>query len=99
MLGCERGLPDMNRLSALCLALMLAACASTPAPAPASPPQTALPPPVKQVCIPVTPWTMQQQADLANALAPIPETSPIVRLLLDWEKMRDEAKACIKARR
>lgn len=86
----------MRHLSVLCLALMLGACASTPAPAPAS---ATLPPPVKQVCITPALWTMQQQADLANALAPIPQASAIWVLELDWQRMRDEANACLKAQR
>lgn len=66
----------------LILTLALAACAS--------------PPPVvtKAVCPPVQKWSRADQLDLANALAPIPESSLIWRMQGEWQTLRDELKAC-----
>ena len=66
-------------LMALCVAL--AACAGTPAP--------------KVTCIPLTPYTKDQQAQIADALE---TASPLlVGVALDWERMRDADRACLAA--
>lgn len=39
-------------------------------------------------------WSPQDQTALASSLAPLPPDSPIIRLALDWQEMRDKLRAC-----
>lgn len=71
--------------------LWVSGCNSTPPP-PA-------PVPIKQVCIPVTPWSAEQQAKLATALQPLPRDSVVFAVVEDWIGMRRAAMACATANR
>ena len=67
----------------LCAAISLAGCGTTPPPAPAQP-----------ICPPFRAWSDADLASLGNALQPIPEGSPIMRMALDWRRYYGDAKAC-----
>lgn len=68
--------------AALILCLFLGGCV-TPIASPA-------------VCPPVTPWSPQEQQNLALALQPFPGDSPLWMLEKDWQTMRDDLRACQK---
>lgn len=71
----------MRHLSALAICLLVAACATTQ-------------PPIATGCPALRTWTIAGQAALATALTPIPESSPVWDMERDWQRMRDEIKAC-----
>lgn len=75
------------RLAILPVLLILAGCATDSPPAPATAPITV-------VCPSLRVWTKDQQAALATALDPIPETSPIWSAIRDWTVLRTQAVAC-----
>lgn len=100
----------MTRIAALSLTLALAACTSAPTPPPPVALDTlmansqAVPAPkpqiiVKQVCITTRNWTKAELHALKLALTPIPETSPIMTMALDWNRMRDDVAACVASQR
>lgn len=72
------------KLAVSVLALLLAGCAAKPID-------------VTLACPPLRAWTAQEQKDLAAALAPVPQSSPIWTLELDWQATRDAIRACQKA--
>jgi hypothetical protein len=93
----------MIRVATLSLALALAGCMSAPNPPPVTLDQLGLaseaPPPtpkivVQQVCITVKPWDANA---LKLALAPIPASSPIMTMAIDWNRMRRDAMTCVAA--
>lgn len=67
---------------AICVMLVLSACTS---------PETTL---QANVCPVPEYWSSQDQTALASSLAPLPPDSPIIRLALDWQEMRDKLRAC-----
>jgi hypothetical protein len=71
----------------LCAALALSACATSPNPQPTTAP----------VCAPFRAWSDDDLKSLGQALAPIPEGSPIMRMALDWRRYYGDAKACASA--
>lgn len=72
--------------SAILVCIALAGCAATPAPVSAPAPQL--------VCPPFRPWSDADLKALGQALEPIPENSPIMRMALDWRRYYGDAKAC-----
>lgn len=52
---------------------------------------------VKTECLPLTPYTQAQQQALANAMvaAGLDDNSPIAQAIVDYERMRDEDRACL----
>lgn len=69
---------------ALFAALALSACVTSPKPQP----------PPAAVCAPFRAWSDADLKSLGQALAPIPEGSPIMRMALDWRRYYGDAKAC-----
>jgi hypothetical protein len=47
----------------------------------------------------VTPLPDQQQDAIVAAERKLPDDSPLIPALVDWHRMRDEARACAKAAR
>jgi hypothetical protein len=74
----------MRRLILLPLLLGLAGC---PGVAPID---------IQTACPPLRAWSAADQKALADALAPIPESSPLWALEKDWGQMRDAIRACQK---
>lgn len=75
----------MRHFTALLALFLLVGC-STPAPID-----------VTIACPPLRTWTPVEQAALAKALQPIPESSPIWLMSKDWLAMRDVIRACQKS--
>lgn len=65
---------------AIALCLVLAACQ------PAAP--------VIQTCIPVTPWTPEQQRQILDAEKALPSDSILIPVLMDYSALRAQARAC-----
>jgi hypothetical protein len=77
----------------LCAVLSLAGCSSAPQ-APSAPK------PVAQiVCPPLRAWSGADLKALAEALAPVPDNSIIMRMALDWRRYYGDAKACGSAQK
>jgi hypothetical protein len=74
------------RVILLGAALALAGCSSAPAIAPK--------PQVQLVCPPFRAWSGADMKALADALAPVPDNSIIMRMALDWRRYYGDAKAC-----
>jgi hypothetical protein len=72
----------------VCAGLALAGCGSLSAPDRA-PPQAAA-----RICPAFRAWSEADLKALAQALAPIPEDSVIMRMALDWRRYYGDAKAC-----
>lgn len=53
---------------------------------------------VVAVCPPVKAYTRAQQAALAQAMATIPDGGPLALAMLDYEQLRDAARACAGAK-
>lgn len=70
----------MARLSLLAL-LALAGCAGQPIVS-------------KAVCPSVKPFSAAWQHELGQALSALPQNSPIIDMSTDWQRMRDELRAC-----
>jgi hypothetical protein len=91
----------MIRPLAIAACLALCACSTHSAddqPIPAAPlPKPAVQTIVKQVCIVPTPWTASDQASLASALAALPDGHVFWKLYNDWQRTRDEERACSAA--
>lgn len=45
-------------------------------------------------CIPIRTWTKAEQKQLAATLKPVAESSVLWKLEMDWQRMRDAARAC-----
>lgn len=73
----------MLRLLPLAL-LMLAACATTPAPTPIAQTQ----------CLPLTPYTQAEQQAAAKELQALPKGSVLSRFITDYGAMRSADRAC-----
>lgn len=73
---------------AIVLCVVLAGCSSVPAIPSAPKPQTQL------VCPPLRAWSGADMKALADALAPIPDNSIIMRMALDWRRYYGDAKSC-----
>jgi len=74
-------------------ALSLAGCSSAPQ-IPSAPK-----PVVQLVCPPLRAWSGADLKSLADALAPVPENSIIMRMALDWRRYYGDAKACDNAQK
>lgn len=72
------------RALALAACALLGACASIPTP--------------KAVCLPLKPYTAQEQARLAAAIATLEPGSDIIGAILDYQRMRDADRACPAAK-
>jgi hypothetical protein len=70
----------------LCAALALGGCSSAPASAPK--------PATQLVCAPFRAWSGADLKALADALAPVPENSIVMRMALDWRRYYGDAKSC-----
>ena len=68
---------------AAALALSLAACGTT---AP------------KTICLPLTPYTAEEQLALAAALGALDDGAILARAMADYAKMRDADRACLAAK-
>jgi hypothetical protein len=73
---------------AILVCIALAGCAATPAPVPAPAPAPQL------VCPPFRAWSDADLKALGQALEPVPESSLIMRMALDWRRYYGDAKAC-----
>jgi hypothetical protein len=59
-----------------------------------------IPPPVvavKQVCPAVKTWQPAELGMLATSMAAVPMASPIWIMEMEWQSLRDQARACTKA--
>jgi hypothetical protein len=74
------------RLAAVLVAAALAGCVSTPKPQA-----------VRTQCLPLKAYTPEFQAELAAALAPLPEGSALARAMADFGAMRAADRACLAA--
>lgn len=74
----------MNRAVLILCALALSACQH------AGPSVTA--------CLPLKPYTAEEQAQLAAALAVLPDNDPMALALIDYGKMRQADRACLASR-
>jgi len=63
---------------------LLGACQTLPAP--------------KTVCLPLKPYTTEEQARLGAQLAVLPSGSDLVGAILDYQRMRDADRACLAAK-
>ena len=68
------------RAAMIALALALAACSA--------------PAPVVVACPALKPWTLAEQQGLKRALAALAPDSILRAAIYDYERMRDEARAC-----
>ena len=82
-----------TRAIVLCAALSLAGCSSTPQ-VPSAPTTV-----VRTVCPPLRAWSGADMKALAEALAPVPDNSIIMRMALDWRRYYGDAKACGSAQK
>lgn len=87
----------MRTLALTAALLLLCGCISEPPLAP--PPAVAVAPPVtqmvEQVCSKIDPtWTDAEFKALADELAPIPPASAIIKMALEWKRLRDDTLAC-----
>lgn len=74
----------MKTILLLAIACLVAGCATAP--------------PTNSVivkCPSKSKWSDADKIELAKALGPIPATSIIIRLELDWQAMRDADDACL----
>lgn len=87
----------MRTLALAAALVLLCGCASEPPLAP--PPAVAVTPPVtqvvEQVCSKVdATWTDAEFKALAGEISPIPPASTIIKMALEWKRLRDDAVAC-----
>lgn len=90
------------RRALLGVGLLLAGCASEPPlppPVPITPPKPVVHPvDLSKVCGIIDPtWTNPQWMELAVDLGNMPANSVIVKMALEWKRLRDEAVACHNA--
>ena len=71
-----------SRLAAVALSLALCACSVPPATV------------QNLACPAVRDYTAAQQNEIADALAGLPPNSPLLPLERDWQRLRDESRAC-----
>lgn len=51
-----------------------------------------------RACVPLREYTLEQQGALADAVDALPESSPLIPAMLDYSRMRDQARACLTQR-
>lgn len=78
------------RLAALAALLILAGCGSQ---GPAAQVSTA-PIPLAGLCPKVDDWTKEQLGQLRAQLAPIEDGTPVIKMALEWKRLRGDAQAC-----
>jgi hypothetical protein len=97
----------MRSLTIVALSLALSSCAlfTSEPPLPPPPPVITAPPPapkivVEQVCIHIDDWAPGAQADAEATLAASAHVNPnVAHLIMEWSRLRSDAKACVVAQK
>jgi hypothetical protein len=50
--------------------------------------------PAVNTCLPVKNWTNSEEAQMSHDIAALPQNSSLIGVMIDYARMRAEAKAC-----